>query len=206
MLSTGAGIYIQIPNESVHRLLHPGRLTDFIDGVYTCTLQEPALPLRPGLSVVVFYEIKNRFMQQPARVEAILESEPSPVIGLMITGDAISAEARQCYRVSTVMTSARAKLGRESECQVLDISATGFAMMSTKQHLLGEVVTAILSFEDLVYQGLARVQSVREMPDGSMRYGLHGIESRDGDSQLIKGQNEIAMAMQRAQLKRLARG
>ena len=143
-------------------------------------------------------------MQQPARIEAVLQSEPRTVFGFETTGELVSAEARQCYRVSTVMASLTAVVADE-ECPLLDVSASGFAILSTAQHKMGKVVTVVLHYKGTKYTGQARIQSIREMPDGRIRYGFNAQDSKRAGGDLHKGQRQITMDVQREQLRRFAR-
>lgn len=205
MLTPGIGFFIQIPGKTKERILHAATVLEIRDGTYTAEIEEDHLVLEAGQDILVYCEVQHRFMQQPARIEAILQTDPHQVIGFETTGEPISAEARECYRVSTVMANLTAIVIDES-CPLLDVSASGFAVLSTTRHKMGRVVNVAVRYGDEQYQGEARIQSIREMPDGRIRYGLNALEDRGVDANLQKGQREITMDIQRQQLKRLARG
>ncbi len=200
MLGRDSGFYLHVPSTSAERLLHPGRVLRLHEGVYTAEMADLDVHVRPGQAVFVLFEAGTRFLQQPARIDAVLQSQPL-TIGFETTGDPISAEARQSYRVSTVTAGLTAMIGTE-DCPLRDISATGFAVVSTAAYLPGQTVDVVLEHEGRSYSGTARFQSIRRLPDGRIRYGLHG--AADGGN-LEKGLREIAMAIQRKQLQRRAR-
>lgn len=227
MLAIDAGIFLRMPLESDKRILHPAVIKECREKVFTVEVDEP-LKLEAGDEILVYYEIKREFMQQPARVDAVLMSDPeaepddesagdaegesdreaeTPVkmmIGFETTGDPVSAESRQCYRVSTALAGLTTQLGNETGCQLLDVSASGFSVISSARHKLGSIVPAVLHHDGRTYKGKACVQSIRELEPDRIRYGLYCVENRSITGDLQKGMQTISMAVQRQQLRRLA--
>lgn len=64
-------------------------------------------------------------MQQPVRVEMLLEGEKGTVATLKTICEPVSAESRQCYRVSTVMNDLAVTFGGESNSPLRDVSVPG---------------------------------------------------------------------------------
>jgi len=206
MLTTETGLFLRIPDESDERVLHPAKIVDVQDGIYTAQLEEADLPLTAGQTVLVYYEIEQKFMQQAARIDAVMQAEPEAIVGFETIGEPMSAEERQWYRVSTIMADLSAKIDSEESCPVQDVSTVGFAVLARERYLVGTVVTASVHHAGKHYTGSATVQSVREMGDGSIRYGLACAGDKQGGAELSSCLHTITMAIQRQQLRRRARG
>ena len=206
MLSTDSGFFLRIPDESDERVLHPAKVVEVQDGIYTAQLEEPDLPLTAGQNVLLYYEIDRKFMQQAARIDAVLQVEPEAIVGLETIGAPMSAEERQWYRVSTTLADLTAKIDSEEPCPIQDVSSVGLAVLSRNRHHVGAVVTASVHHEGRHYAGSATVQSIREMGDGWCRYGLACADDKQGGAELSKCLHTITMAIQRQQLRRRAGG
>ncbi len=206
MLSTKSGFFLRIPNESDERILHPAKVVEVQDKIYTAQLEEAGLPLTAGQDVLLYYEIDRKFMQQAARIDAVMQDGPEPIVGLETTGEPMSAEERQWYRVSAVLADLTATLGSEEPCPIQDVSTVGFAVLARDRHYVGNVVTATVHYKGRHHTGSATVQSVRDLGDGRIRYGLACAEDKQGGADLNKCLHTITMAIQRQQLRRRARG
>ncbi len=207
MLSTtpGTGCFVQVPDESSQRILHSAVVQGFRDSTYTAELQENATLLESGQDIFVYYEFRNEFTRQPARIDLIADTPSGYTISFQFTGDAVSAERRQCYRVSTVMAAVTATFGGEENCPVVDVSATGFAVIAAKQYKAMDIVTATVRFESETFSGQGRIESIRELEVGRIRYGLHCVDGKSTDETLRKGLQQISAAVQRQHLRRLSR-
>jgi len=222
MPAIGNEIFIQTPSEAKGRILHPGHVVGVNQSVYTLLLEEADLQFSPGQEVLVYFEQYRSFMQQAARISALIDhEEASPeassandapamedsvgsIIGLETVGEPSSAESRDTYRVSTLLAQLTADVLNEEDCALVDVSATGFAII-TKQHLqVGQVVPVCPKFEGKKFEGEACVQSIRHLGDGRIRYGMHCVTKR-GAGMLMRGLQQISMAIQRQQLKRMSR-
>jgi hypothetical protein len=144
-------------------------------------------------------------VKQPAHLDSVMETGPTPLVGFRTTGEPTSAEGRDRFRVSTVMANLTASVGAEPECPLLDISSTGFAVEATQRYEIGQVVSVTLRYQGRLFSGKARVQSIREREMGSIRYGLHALEDKTSGGDLQKGQQHISAAVEREQLRRLSR-
>lgn len=131
-------------------------------------------------------------------------AEGGIVFAFQATADAVSAENRQCYRVSTAVSPAvSASLNEGSPCPVMDVSATGFSVLADTELRQGQVVRAVLDHEQQQCNGTAIVQSVKTLPDGTTRYGLHCAGNENTNGNLLKGLQRISAALQRQQLRRM---
>ena len=201
MWTNGSDFFIEFPGSSSGRILHAGTVIGMQE---SSVLVQPkaSLALEPGQDIRIFFERDREFMQQPARVEASLEDE-CLTLAIQPLGEAVSAESREYYRVSTVFADLSIDFGGET-CQLTDISALGFSVLSQDQHARGDIVSATISHEGTSYRGEAQVQSVTDL-GGTQRYGLVCASEKSSGATLQKGLQKVSMDVQRSQLKRRAR-
>ena len=205
MLTTGDGLFLQIPNESRQRVLHPATVVNRAEDTFSITLEE-GLTLEPGQDVLLFFENKREFMQQPGHIDTVLPSDSAPILGIRTAGKPVSAESRQCFRVSTIMSILTASVGNLQSCPLADVSATGFSVIAQSPFRIGDVVPVTLAFEDERFPGKACIQSVKDLGSGRFRFGLHCINDREAGSDLERGLRHISTEVQRQQLRRRRAG
>ncbi|MEO2017310.1 MAG: PilZ domain-containing protein [Fuerstiella sp.] len=189
-LNTDSYIYLQQDISSTRTDLLPGRVLWTNGDLVAAEMNVVAFP-NAGKKVVIHYEEGRRFVAQDAVVEGITECEPAddssveglshmdldensrPVnVVLARIGDPVLAESRECYRVQTVPLNVTVDFGTCRECELLDISQTGFAVLSDDFVELHSVVdVALLSGESGV-KGQVRILSSRQLRDGRYRYGV----------------------------------
>ncbi len=207
MIQAEDGIFIQIPGESEQRVLHPANIVGYQDGVYTIALEEDDITLEVEQDLLIFYERIRDFVQQTAQVEAVLDApDESQIVGIRPIGDPVSAESRQCYRVSTLIANLSATMGQQENCQLADVSSTGFSIISSESFSIGNQVPVELRYENERFPGIGCIQSIKELGPNRYRYGLHCIETKKSGSDLTRGLQHISTAVQRIQLKRRAAG
>ena len=200
-------IFVRFPNESTNRILHPVKIVE-TDGSDTLTVkpEDPELPLEAEQELLIYFEKNRKFVQQPAKVEALLEGEEGVVAAMKTVGEPVSAESRQCYRVSTVLSKLTATFDGVDGCSLRDVSVTGFSVLSKKQYKTGQVIDAELRFEGKRYVGKTSIQSVTHMDDDLTRYGVNCVKAAASPTSLTNGVQKISMAVQRQQLNRLSGG
>jgi len=201
MLKTGDRIHFLNPEFTDKRVLHTGTVQALEDGEVVADFPPPSFPVEADGEFIVFYESRRQFVQHMARIAEVRETEPMLVARLELVGDTAPAEGREHYRVTTISADVTATLGDEQECKVVDVSSTGFAVLSTQACSIGESLQASIKHEDEVCSGLVVVQSVLERRD-STRYGLRYVNQGDTPSQFESGLNQISLAVQREQLAR----
>jgi len=200
-------IFVRFPNESTNRILHPVKITETAgSGQYTVQPEDLELPLEADQELLIYFEKNRKFMQQPASVEALLEGEEGKVASLKAVGEPVSAESRQCYRVSTILSKLTTTFDGVDGCSLRDVSVTGFSVLSKKSYKNGQIVDAELRFEGKKYTGQTSIQSVTPMEDGMTRYGVNCVKAASSPTSLTKGVQQISMAVQRQQLNRLSGG
>lgn len=203
MLSMDGGFFVQIPNGS-KRILHPATMIGVDDDVYTAELEEQDLPVADGQDILIFYEKKREFMQQPAHIQKIVEDETKLIIEFETTGEPVSAESRQYYRVSAVMAGLTATLGSENACPLLDVSRSGFSVIARQSYDLGSLVNAALRHDNHQYRDKVCIQSIRGLSRGRTRYGLHCVDKDRPASGTSRGLHQISVSLEREQLRRVS--
>lgn len=208
MLSStpGTGCFIQIPDESSNCILHPMKVQEFTENSYTAELQgaNDASLLEIEQDIFIYYEFKNEFMRQPARIDVIADISTGFTFAFQFTADAVSAERRQCYRVSTVMVEVNSAFGDESNCSVLDVSATGFAVLATRQYKVADIIAATIQFDGEAVKAECRIESIKKLDKAGFRYGVHCINSKSSGGRLLKELQYICATVQRQQLRRMS--
>ncbi len=220
MFSEGHRLFVDIPGASGESTLHAATILDASDEGFTAVSTDAVRHFEPGAACRIFFERNREFMQQPAIIEGFLtevatDAVPTVaeldlnagatlcVFGFRTEGEPVSAENRQCYRVSAVMYEVSADFGAERGCKVMDVSATGFAVMSATRHDPGAVLDTTLHFDGKSYTGRVCVQNVVEHHSGRFRHGLYSVRNANGTCDLEKGCGIINTGIQRMQLRRL---
>ncbi|HMN41827.1 MAG TPA: hypothetical protein PKE29_13360 [Phycisphaerales bacterium] len=204
MLHAKMDVFFRVPKDNNRRVLHPATLVSTGAEGLTAEVGSEGLRVEPSQDLLLYYQVDNKFVQRPICVEGVLESEGRRIVSFVTTGDAVSAESRQCYRVATVIAGVTASVGSETRVPVNDVSATGFSIVSGSEYTVGTSVPVTMVHEGKKYTGTACVQSIRELQPGKNRYGLFCLSGKVGGGNLAQGLAQISMAMQRAQLRRMA--
>jgi hypothetical protein len=162
MLTSETKMFFSIPSESRKLILHPATVREATESGHTAELEESNVPFEAGQDLFVYYERRRKFTKQAARIDAVMQNDPTLVVGFQLTGEPVSAESREWFRVSTVMSGLAADFGPETGCPLLDVSSVGFAVEATQTYKIGDVVTATLRIQDKQFSGKARVQGIRD--------------------------------------------
>ncbi|MBI1336936.1 MAG: hypothetical protein GC164_08240 [Phycisphaera sp.] len=207
MLVKDQNVFILLESDSSQRILRQGVVIECNDESFTAQFTE-TLALQVGQSVLAHAEVNRRFMQQGATVTALLEDPNNLTIVFNRVGEPISAESRNAFRVSVAAANLTAVVADDKSARLLDVSATGFGVVSSEKLKVGQMLEATLSYNGQSYTGPARVQCVKDYSPTQYRYGLHAVEERrfgKKNADLTKGLATISSAVQREQLNRLAR-
>ena len=187
MLSIGGGFFLQLPDDSKQHILHPGKVVGLEGNTYTAELEEQGLDIEEGQDLIISFSAVRDFLQQAARILKILGDEPTPTIEFETIGEPASAESRQYYRVSTVAAGLTAELAGEDQCPLLDVSWTGFSVISSRNYAIGSIIEAALIHQGAEYRGKVSVQSVRELSKGRICYGLCCVGNEASTGNLPQG-------------------
>lgn len=204
MLQVDSDIFMQNPDDAGRRDLWPATVADIRKNVFVIRFNDRRLILPEGGEVLVYYNRGTGFVQQSARIEKVESEESQLTADITLVGEPVSAESRQSYRVSTVVSGLQVTFGPEEDCQLNDVSITGFSVTARARYDIGAHAPATLAFEGQSFSGIACVQSVRELGQERIRYGLHCVnEDEHGGFELQRGLRHIAAIIQRRQLRRL---
>lgn len=205
MLKKDSELFFQIPDSLGRRVLHPCKVQDTLAGTHRLEFNETPDSLRDDMDSLIFFEQRREFMQQAVRVQSVVQSEPTCIIEVELTGNPVSAESRQYYRVSCLASAISATVGKEADCEVIDVSATGFAVYAGEAYKIGDNVDVKLHYAGREYAGRAVIQSSKPLTRSRTRYGMQSLPGRDGRSNDLHGAlGQINLAIQREQLQRLS--
>ena len=206
MLEADKPVFLRVSDESKNRVLHPGKIIGVEDNTYNGEFDwEEELSCEKDEAVFIYFEDARKFMQQSARICSIAEVESKFEITLETTGSPVSAESRECYRVSTVLLGLTVSVADDRDCPLLDISATGMSATTTSPLRMGDEIAAMLSFDGREYSGSVIVQSVGELRGGRIRHGFLSVTDRRCGGNLQQGLQATSASVQRLLIKRLAR-
>lgn len=200
-LKPGLHLYFRDPRVGDERVLVHAQVESVAEDVATARFERHFDALEVDVETLVFYSPKREFLQQPARIVETVEDDEGFLVGFETTGDAVSAESREHYRVGTAEVEIDASVGGEGTCDVQDLSATGFAAVAHNAYSLGASLDVEVRYEAQICRGSATVQSIRELGQG-YRYGLVSKDAGGGAFQ--QGLGEISLAVQREKLRRLS--
>ena len=203
MIKTGNDILFQEPSCETRRLRR-SVVEDANDEQISVRFVAEPFAFEAGQEVLMYFNGKREFMQQVARVEEVVENdaEEGPLFVLELVGDAISAESRQHYRVSTMSAGIEARMGGEESLSVQDLSSTGFAVIASEEYPIGQTVEVGIAHQEEQCHGVASIQSVRELGPGRIRYGLRAIEEDPHTGTFLEVLQRISLSVQREQLQR----
>jgi hypothetical protein len=204
MLRPGRECFLHVSQQTDKRELHPANVLERTGENYTAMFEQDDVTVATEQTVVVFYEHSREFKQQQGVITQLVTTEPPLTVRFELLGKPVSAEQRQWYRVSTVMTGLSISLGDESNCPLVDVSLTGLAVFATREYHPGQIVPVEIDFDGRQYTGSVSVRSVRTLRQGRVRYGMFGLDDPKLAGNLPAGLKQISMVVQREQLQRLA--
>ena len=203
MLRADSELYIQNPTVTDRRALHIGTVTDSGPETMTLSFEDVRFELAADQEIVIYFTVKRKFMQQAAKVVEMVanEAEHTQVCVVRTVGETVSAEGREHYRVSTVSANIKARLGKEKDCTLVDISAAGFAVICHTEHELGSTDHASVEYQGETYEGTVCIQSVRDIGRGRIRYGMRYLDDEAAAGTLKTGLRKVSIAVERQLLK-----
>jgi hypothetical protein len=202
-MKKGDKVFLRLPKEGPppKGVLHSGSVLNLENEACRIQLDEPCPGFEESSDALLHFEEKRKFMQQSVRLMH-KDSEEPLIVTVQLQGTPVSAESRQCFRVSCLGLNIKATVADEPRCEVVDISATGFAFYGTREHAIGSRVRVTLVYEGKEYSGQGTVQSSRRMTPRLLRHGIHCGDV--GKDTLAKSLSSINLDVQQAQLRRLA--
>jgi hypothetical protein len=219
LLKTGADLFVQIPDGTAQRFLHRARVVAISESGYVVALRA-SLALEVDDEILVYFTLEREFVQQPARISALLSDGPtdeprkaggefqtgeceevpardSPqrLVCLETVADPISAENRTEYRIRVSASDVSSTLDTE-KCEVEDISPTGLALFSNRRHERGTIVPASIRYQDGEYTGRVCIRSARASGSRT-RYGVSYVADPGGRSEIEAGLRAISRGIPR---------
>jgi len=211
MIKTGSDILFQEPTCDTRRLRRSVVVDASADEFSIQFVAEP-FAFEADQEVLMYFNGKREFMQQVGRVKEISEPDTestdeegannATTFTIEPIGDAISAESRQNYRVSTISADLEAQVGDEEGVKVQDLSSTGFAVLASEEYQLGQTIEVSIAHDEEQCHGVAAVQSIRDFGGGRIRYGMRAIEEDPHTGEFLQVLQRISLAVQREQLQR----
>ena len=197
-------IFLQLPDEDGRRVLHPTRVTEHTDAGLVLVTGAVEEGLEEGATRTAYFKVDGRFVKQPATLRSV--AHEVELDGFFLTvellGEPVDAEARQAFRVSCVGCAITATLGHETDCMVIDTSATGFGVYATQLLGFGDLVDVELHHGGETVRGRCSVQSIRRVGGDTVRYGMVAVDG-DGDRGLVKALPRVNAKLQREQMRRV---
>ncbi|MDH3584453.1 MAG: PilZ domain-containing protein [Phycisphaerae bacterium] len=204
MLEKGCELFVEFARDAESPVLHAATVIRTAGPIAFIDVREGTGGFEAGQEIVVYHTISHRFVKQAAHVVEILALTDQTLVGIETISEPVSAENRECYRVSTVLSGLTVDIGPEQGCPVLDISLTGMAAAATGTYRVGQILDTTLIFEDQQFAGRMQIMNCRDAGRGQHRYGLHGLDDRRHGGELQKGLRQATMALQRQQQRRRA--
>jgi PilZ domain len=196
-------VFLRLPKEDApkKRNLRPGIVVAIDNGTCTVELAEPAAGVQEGVDAFLHFETRRKFVQQAMKVVRTGPDDARSFVA-QLHGEPVSAESRQAFRVSCLSANIRAVIAGENDCEVVDLSNTGFGFYGKATYELGQRVRVALAYGGKDHTGQGTIQSVRRMTAGVVRYGVHCADGA-GDN-LARSLPSISMQVQAEQLRRLS--
>ena len=202
MIRSTMQVFIQFPAETSRRVLHAADVGSFDEGVVTVQPVHDVPTPDPGTELLLYYEINRKFMKHPARLLEFVKDSHLLTFKLVLIGQPVPSESRECYRVVTALDGLTATIGEQGEGWLVDASVTGFAVIAKPGLKIGTTIPVTLRYENATFTGNACLQSITPLDAKRTRYGFSIVESES--SELGRGLRTINHEVQRMQLKRLS--
>lgn len=200
MLNSGQGMYLLVAATSEKRDLYPGKVVVSTRESFTVEFDTPlALPI--GFETLAFCSVRGKFFQQGATLTEVRTDSSTPAYVFRRESEPVSAEQRQTYRLSIALSGIQAQIGLQEKCQVVDFSPEGLGAIGSPGFSIGSVQKVSLTHGEFTIDADARVQTIKVMANGKVRYGLLVPRSNIAARGALE---KLSASFQRVQLRRLA--
>jgi hypothetical protein len=119
-------------------------------------------------------------------------------------GDAVSADTRQEYRVSSINAGLTVTLDTEEGCTIQEICRSGLGLVSDRKYSIGQILNVTLDFHDEGVSGQMVIEWMRQLDGDRTRYGLRGLFDAKGSDTLQVGLMRFTRAVHRQNLQRVS--
>jgi len=206
MIRTETPIFIQLPEETARRILHPGETIGLEEGLVVVQPEAGVPTIESSMELLLYYDEGREFVKQSVRAVEVIaneeDPEAQPLVKFELIGGPVPAESRQCYRVVTALCDLKATVGEAKGCRLVDASVTGFGVIGKPGLKIGANMPVTLNYDRKAYSGSACLQSIKVLDDDRTRYGFSSNES--DTSPLAMGLRAISLGVQREQLRRIS--
>ncbi|MBW2543622.1 MAG: hypothetical protein JRF15_16190 [Deltaproteobacteria bacterium] len=200
-LKDGSRVFLRFDSPSRGRVLQPGIASEIRDGGWTIAFESRHQAVEDGEEKLLYYHQSRAFLQQQILIEAQSGEGPPFLLHVKPIGDAVSVGTREEDRVSTLGTGLTAMIEDEPDCLIQDVSLSGLAALSTRQHHVGRCLEIAICYADEEYVGHVEVQCVHPVGDGKNRYGLLGVFDTAEGKRLQNGLTRMTLEIQHQRLK-----
>lgn len=184
------------------RVLHRGRIIGVEGGITAAWFESEDASIETGEEFLFYFEVDAKKLKQRACGVSVSVMDRGVEVTFETSGKPEAAEERADYRASAQGGEVHASLGGEELSAVLDVSAAGIAVWSTRELPVGSDHEVSLRFGDEVVAGRMLVASARSVTGELIRYGLRADEPADAPLMLML--RRVNVHLQRQQLARLS--
>lgn len=202
MFERGQVVHLMVPGEAQGRHLHRGVVEEVAADRVACSFEDKMFALNLGSEVVLYSSHNGKFLQCGGELSVITDVNDKEIYNFTLAGEAHSAETRESFRILIVTEEIFATVADYPRSRLVDISAEGFGIVLKAMLSPGVSLPVTIHSGEDSYSGRARVQTAKELDNGTFRYGMLVYES---GSPLRKGLTKITNDIQRARLKRISR-
>lgn len=204
MLAIATDLHLQDPDRTDARILASGSIVETVAAGPVVEFPELSFDVAGDQDVLVYFEQRRQFMQQSARILSVDDGEAGRRLTLELVGDPVSAENRAHFRVPVTVADIFATVDGRDGCRMLDVSITGFAVLTRQSYDVGAEVSASFSLDGRSYDGAMVVQSVRDLGRPGLRCGLRVRQPSGADAGLAEGVRALALHAEREMLRRVS--
>ena len=169
MIRAGTPVFIQLPEETARRILHPGEAVGVEDGLVVVQPETGAPLIKSAMELLLYYDMGGEFVKHAVRVAEVIEPEDDRAaqvtVKFELIGGPVAAESRQCYRVVTSLCDLDATIGETERYRLVDASVTGFGVIGGPGLRKGSNLPVTLRYEGKVYTGSACLQSIKVLDE-----------------------------------------
>jgi hypothetical protein len=200
-LKEGNRIFLRVDSPSRGRVLQSGIASEIQDRDWKLSFESRHQAVEIGEEKLIYYNKARSFVKQPVLIEAQSSDGPPFVLAVKTVGDAVSVGTREEDRVSTLGSGLTAMIENEADCPVQDISLSGLAALSARQHHIGRCLEIAIRYGDEEYAGEVEVQCAHPIGGGKIRYGLLGVFDTAEGRNLQNGLTRMTLEIQQQRLK-----
>ena len=148
--------------------------------------------------VVTHYRSGEQFLEQVCQITGVISANKGARYEFAPEGPPKSSDSRSGKRIP-IHESLVARFGGEPDCPVLDISASGVAVIAViadQRYEVGHTTSFEMWVRDEHYQGTVTIQNIGQAPHGRIRYGLR-CNPDEGEQNLCRSMSRLWVALQR---------